>query len=156
MLDRISRAFRAALAPAGLIAAIGVVAFLSWHYLKPQRPNIAGYDRPEAPHVGHQAGGEACRPDRLQLLPNGPKSARRRESCAEAKDADQARAESLTYSARSANAAEQSVLVSNYQAQVMFWQTLATIGAFAAAALAATYAKRAADYTKQSADIAET
>jgi hypothetical protein len=51
--------------------------------------------------------------------------------------------DSLEYEARSAHAAEQTVLIADYQGRTLFWQTFATIGAFVAAAFAAFYARNA-------------
>jgi hypothetical protein len=85
-------------------------------------------------------------------LPATPHSLVERERCANAKDAEQASAETLDYGARQANAAEQAVLVTDYQAKVSFWQTIATAGAFIAAAIAAFFAKRGADEMKRSSD----
>lgn len=141
------------IAPVAIASVVVLAAWSAWHWLKPGEPNIAGYQHAKAPHQSHQAGGEGCRPKRLARLPNR-KRAIEAERCAEAEDSDKASAETLDYAARSANAAEQAVLVANYQAEVMFWQTFATAWAFLAAAAAAWYAKRAADDTGRSAKAA--
>lgn len=131
-------------APAGIVVVILCAGIVGAGYrLQPRQPDITGYQHPEAPHPNHQAGGEGCRPENLARLPDR-KRAVERERCADDKDNEKATAETLDYGARSANAAEQAVLVGYSQAIIMFWQTVAAALAFLAASVAAYYAKRAA------------
>lgn len=130
-----------------------LVGWCGWTQLSPGKPNIAGYERPGAPHQSHKAGGVKCYPWNLYRLPP-PKRAVQAEACKDAEDAEKAGAETLDYSARSANASEQALLIAYYQSRVMLGQTFATVGAFIAAGIAAWFAKRAADEMKNSADAA--
>ncbi len=123
----------------GIAVVTALIGFGAWSWLKPGEPNIAGYERPSAPHQSHEAGGIKCYPWNLYRL-QPPERAEQAETCKDAQDADKASTETLDYNARAANAAEQAVLTSYYQAKVMFWQTFATVGAFVAAGAAAFFA----------------
>lgn len=143
--DRRAEGVRGIVFAVGLIAFVAILAWRGWALLGPREPNITRHDPPHAPNHDHSAGGSRCKPEHIGLITNIAKRAKQEERCQQAQRDENAREESLDESARSVNAAEQAVLVANYQSKVIFWQTFATIGAFIAALAAVFYAKRAAD-----------
>jgi hypothetical protein len=140
----------------GPIAVIGLiytaVIIFSGIFLVP--PNVTEFQRANTPDRNQEQRLTGCDPKNLRALPNNDESQKRRYECAKADYAEKDVDANAVLNARSADAAEQTVLVSRYQAWTFFWQALGTVGAFFAAAIAAIYAKKAADNTKRSADIA--
>jgi archaellum component FlaG (FlaF/FlaG flagellin family) len=135
---------------------IGTVALLStvWWYSSPQEPNIPRQERSQGPEADYQPGGSNCKPWKLYGL-NGLKALTERDRCAAAYEEHRIEQDNLNQQIRSVDLAEGNLRLSVRQARSGFVQTVATVAAFLAAAIAAYFAKRAADHTKRGADIAE-
>jgi hypothetical protein len=137
-----------------VIAIFAVGVFPAWTWLGPRHPDITSYEPSEAPANPAKAGADACDPDRLAALPHSPKGAVQAERCAAERQDKERGDEALRQGTYAVHASEQAVLVSYQQAVISFWQAYAAVAAFAAALIAAFYAKRAADHMYDAAQAA--
>ena len=131
-------------AAAGVTIGVGLILFLAYLLLEPHDPNITGYERPTTPANTKAEDREPCEPNQLRLVIQTVHRAKQTIACADAPQPEQPDYQSLDYAARSANAAEQAVIVGQYQAKVFLGQALAAVGAFIAAAFAVFFARQAA------------
>lgn len=153
-LDLSNRHGRYIAALGGLLAALApALLWGAWWYASPLRPDLARQERALAPQRDYQPGGASCAPGSLSALPpsQGPVE---RDRCADALEKHRVQRGALAQQVRANDIAEWTLRVAAQQARSGFVQTLATVAAFLAAALAALFAWSATVWTRASAKTA--
>lgn len=156
-LRHLARDWRHYASAGGLTAAaIAAIALMSlvWWYASPQEPNIPRQERPEGPERDYQPGGADCTPSRLKSLPSD-EAPSERDRCTQAREEHRIEQNNLTQQVRSSDIAEGNLWLAVREARSEFIQTIATVAAFLAAAVAAFFAWRATIWTKAAARAAK-
>jgi hypothetical protein len=128
-----------------------LIAALAWHYISPEDPVPAAHRSVAGTDNGYLPGGSGCNPKRLDALP-ADKAMAERDRCATAEESSRVQKVQLREAVRANDLAEGNLRLSAQQARAASIQTLATILAFGAAALAAYFAGAAVFHAKRSAD----
>lgn len=135
----------------GSLVATGVVCAIAWFALYPRYPDISRQHAPSAPSANYIPGGTECEPRNLNAL-SAQKAEKERARCNEAAENHRLQQEQIEQSVRANQLAEGNIWLAYEQARIAHAQTISTIAAFFAAAIAATFAGFAAWHAKRSAD----
>lgn len=120
-------------------------------FVSPQEPSVALHVAIQGPERDYQPGGTGCDPNQLNaLLPE--QGSAERDRCAQAHEDHRVQQAEITQAVRANDLAEGNLRLAAQQARIAFVQTLATVLAFIAAAVAAVFAGLAVYHSKRSAD----
>jgi len=140
----------------GLIAILACFALgATFWYALPEEPRATHEAAAKAPEVDYQPGGTSCRPANLKALPAG-KAQAERDRCAAARVQYHNEQQSTAEAARANDVAERNLAVAADAARITFAQTVATVFAFIAAAVASGVAWRAVHWARKAAEHTET
>lgn len=123
----------------------------AWTYVSPRDPHFPAHQTDNGQEHNNWPGGPDCDPERLKALP-AKQAPTERERCAVAAENNRKDQAALHQAVRANDLAEQNLALTAQQARSAFVQTIATVLAFGAAALAAVFAGFAAWHAKRSAD----
>ena len=135
------------------VIGLAVASTALWIGLQPRYPNIPANEDLQGQDPAYRAGGPECEPQWLAGL-SGRYADGIRQACAEAAEEHRLKTNDLVQQTRSAVSAEAVVMLTYDQSRIALIGLLLTLWAFAAAAAAAVYARKAADETERTADTA--
>jgi len=141
---------KAFLAVASFVLVLGVV-FATW--LQPKQPNFAGDSGYQEQPTSYRAGGAGCEPAKVNLLPLTERQSKA-DACAQAQEQHREATDNLIENRRAAVASEGSAIYTAIQARIEAWGAAFGLLTLLAAIAAAYFAKKAADHTEESANIA--
>jgi len=139
------------LASAAAVIATACLTSWAWVYVSPWDPNFSAHELDSRQQHNYWPGGADCDPKQLDALP-AQKAPSERKRCAVAVQDEHENQAALNQAVRANELAKQGLRISAQQARAAFIQTIATVLAFGAAALAAVFAGFAAWHAKRSAD----
>ncbi len=138
-----------------IVVAVGFLAVLPVGYaLQPEQPQLTGDSGYQEQAASYRAGGAQCEPSAIARLA-ARKRADKAGACEQAEEQHREAANNLIEARRSASAADASAIATYQQARIAAWATALGLATLLAAIAAAWFAKRAADETMRSANIAE-